>query len=95
MAAASSWKDKLAGDMPPLWAEQIDEFEAHDVVKELRRLLRGGWGKAEPQMGERLIDELDHPLLPACIRRPAPRAEATAEEEPYVRACDNDHKGPG
>jgi hypothetical protein len=55
MAAASSWKDKLAGDMPPLWAEQIDEFEAQIRLRKAgkidekvfaeTRLRRGAYGQ--------------------------------------------------
>src|SRR5688572_7094454 len=55
MAAASSWKDKLAGDMPPFWAEQIDEFEAQIRLRKAgkidekvfaeTRLRRGAYGQ--------------------------------------------------
>jgi sulfite reductase (ferredoxin) len=53
--AAASWKEKLAGDMPPLWAEQIDEFEAQirlpragkidEKVFAETRLRRGAYGQ--------------------------------------------------
>ena len=55
MASASSWKEKLAGDMPPLWAEQIDEFEAQIRLRKAgkidekvfaeTRLRRGAYGQ--------------------------------------------------
>jgi sulfite reductase (ferredoxin) len=53
--ASASWKDKLAGAMPPLWAEQIDEFETQiRLRKNLKidekvfaetRLRRGAYGQ--------------------------------------------------
>src|SRR4026207_1857976 len=53
--AAASWKEKLAGDMPPLWAEQIDEFEAQIRLRKAgkmdekifaeTRLRRGAYGQ--------------------------------------------------
>src|SRR5215212_6345148 len=53
--AAAGWKDKLAGDMPPLWAEQIDEFEAQIRLRKAgkidekvfaeTRLRRGAYGQ--------------------------------------------------
>jgi sulfite reductase (ferredoxin) len=52
---ALSWKEKLAGDMPPLWAQQIDEFEAQIVLRKAgkidekvfaeTRLRRGAYGQ--------------------------------------------------
>src|SRR5687768_4622295 len=55
MASASSWKEKLAGDMPPLWAEQIDDFEAQIRLRKAgkidekvfaeTRLRRGAYGQ--------------------------------------------------
>src|SRR4051794_26517415 len=55
MAAARSWKDKLAGDMPPLWGEEIDEFEAQIRLRKAgkidekvfaeTRLRRGAYGQ--------------------------------------------------
>ncbi len=52
---ATSWKEKLAGDMPPLWAEQIDEFEALIALRKAgkidekvfaeTRLRRGAYGQ--------------------------------------------------
>src|SRR5437870_9759364 len=58
MAAAletPSWKDKLAGDMPPLWAEQIDEFQTQIILRKAgkidekvfaeTRLRRGAYGQ--------------------------------------------------
>jgi sulfite reductase (ferredoxin) len=53
--AAASWKEKLAGDMPPLWAEQIDEFETQIILRRAgkidekvfaeTRLRRGSYGQ--------------------------------------------------
>src|SRR5256886_13885152 len=50
-----SWKEKLAGDMPPLWAEQIDEFETQIILRKAgkiderifaeTRLRRGAYGQ--------------------------------------------------
>src|SRR5437868_11384308 len=50
-----SWKEKLAGDMPPLWAEQIDEFETQIRLRKAgkidekvfaeTRLRRGAYGQ--------------------------------------------------
>src|SRR5947207_13337181 len=50
-----SWKEKLAGDMPPLWAEQIDEFETQIILRKAgkidekvfaeTRLRRGSYGQ--------------------------------------------------
>src|SRR6201995_5190504 len=50
-----NWKEKLAGDMPPLWAEQIDEFEAQIRLRKAgkidekvfaeTRLRRGAYGQ--------------------------------------------------
>src|SRR5881227_3471426 len=50
-----SWKEKLAGDMPPLWAEQIDEFETQIILRKHgkvdekvfaeTRLRRGAYGQ--------------------------------------------------
>src|SRR5436305_6700962 len=58
MAAALenlSWKEKLAGDMPPLWAEQIDEFQTQIILRKAgkidekvfaeTRLRRGAYGQ--------------------------------------------------
>src|SRR5688572_30918862 len=55
MAAAASWKQKLQGDMPPLWAEQIDDFEAQIRLRKAgkidekvfaeTRLRRGAYGQ--------------------------------------------------
>src|SRR5438067_869894 len=53
--SALSWKEKLSGDMPPLWAEQIDEFEAQIRLRKAgkidekvfaeTRLRRGAYGQ--------------------------------------------------
>src|SRR3954468_6318824 len=50
-----TWKDRLAGDMPPLWAEQIDEFETQIILRKAgkidekvfaeTRLRRGAYGQ--------------------------------------------------
>src|SRR5213083_1936213 len=50
-----SWKEKLAGDMPPLWAEQIDEFQTQIILRKAgkidekvfaeTRLRRGAYGQ--------------------------------------------------
>src|SRR3989440_9982601 len=53
--SALTWKEKLSGDMPPLWAEQIDEFEAQIRLRKAgkidekvfaeTRLRRGAYGQ--------------------------------------------------
>src|SRR5436190_909134 len=53
--SALTWKEKLSGDMPPLWAEQIDEFEAQIRLRKAgkidekvfaeTRLRRGSYGQ--------------------------------------------------
>src|SRR5918993_925069 len=70
--AAASWKDKLAGDMPPLWAEQIDEFEAQIRLRKAgkidekvfaeTRLRRGAYGQRYDN-GQR-YDGLQQQTLP-------------------------------
>ena len=51
----ASWKQKLQADMPPLWAEQIDDFEAQIRLRKAgkidekvfaeTRLRRGAYGQ--------------------------------------------------
>src|SRR5438874_9242695 len=50
-----SWKEKLAGDMPPKWGEEIDEFETQIILRKAgkidekvfaeTRLRRGAYGQ--------------------------------------------------
>src|SRR5882724_6372326 len=50
-----TWKEKLSGDMPPKWAEEIDEFEAMITLRKAgkidekvfaeTRLRRGAYGQ--------------------------------------------------
>ena len=51
----ASWKEKLQGDMPPLWAEQIDDFDTQITLRKAgkidekvfaeTRLRRGAYGQ--------------------------------------------------
>ena len=68
-----TWKDKLAGDMPPLWAQQIDNFEAQIALRKAgkieekvfaeTRLRRGAYGQRYDN-GQRHdgIDDAEAPL---------------------------------
>src|SRR2546429_6725324 len=53
--SALTWKEKLSGDMPPKWGEEIDEFEAQIALRKQgkidekvfaeTRLRRGAYGQ--------------------------------------------------
>src|SRR3954464_5262025 len=53
--ATSTWKDKLRGELPPLWENQIDDFEAQIRLRKAgkidekvfaeTRLRRGAYGQ--------------------------------------------------
>ena len=77
MAAASSWKEKLAGDMPPLWAEQIDEFEAQ---------IRAAQGGQDRREGLRRDAPPPRRVRPALRQRPAPRRHRARRQLPYPDA---------
>src|SRR3954462_10541606 len=75
-ADGPSWKEKLAGDMLPLWAEQIDEFETQIILRKAgkidekvfaeTRLRRGAYGQRYDN-GQRhdgfATQQLPYPLL--------------------------------
>src|SRR5881409_3017079 len=53
--SSASWKDRLQGELPPLWENQINEFEAQIVLRKAgkieekvfaeTRLRRGAYGQ--------------------------------------------------